>query len=156
MVGGKLNVITKVGNSTNAQAQVLGLDDGMTMMMAVGKANNLQHYGNDTTVMGAYGNLNVAVKSGDGLMIAATVGQGNLVVHNGDDTLGGFSYAWSPKTKNDATNPSTRLDTVNKIGKNLDKLADDEKGTSWGILDDPYIGFLFSKAPNQTSTSKTG
>ena len=150
---GKANVITKVGNSTNAEAGLGKLEDGLTLMAAVGKANVLTHVGNGPTGMVAYGNLNVATKVGDGLMVAAVVGQGNLVVHVGDGALGGFSYAKSGGGKT-VGDPSAPLDHVKEAEGVIANLLPDE-GNAWGMLDG-YFGFLFARAPEQTSKSKTG
>ncbi|MBE3638826.1 hypothetical protein [Mangrovicoccus algicola] len=85
---GKLNVMTKIGNS------YAGRDGkGATVMIGAGQANIVTHVGDGTTVIAADGILNVATKVGDGSTVALLNGQANVAIHVGDGMFIGVSVS---------------------------------------------------------------
>lgn len=103
---GKLNVITKVGDS--------GIDgeDGATVMVAAGHLNVLSHVGDGTTVLVADGIMNVATKVGDGATAALLTGQANIAVHVGDGMMIGLSLSTARFTPG-----ASRAKKVNAAGR---------------------------------------
>ncbi|MCD1619550.1 hypothetical protein ACFSDD_08285 [Salipiger marinus] len=85
---GKLNVMTKIGNS------YLGKDGkGATVLIGTGQANVVTHVGDGTTVIAADGVGNIATKVGDGATVALLNGQANIAIHVGDGMFIGLSKA---------------------------------------------------------------
>ena len=127
LMTGKLNVLTKIGNSHLEGAH------GATVLGGFGNYNVMSHWGNGTSVLVGFGTANIAAKIGDGDMFSLLVGQANVAAHVGDGFTFGLSVAQGRQTKYEKV--LKKANALEELSKEGGDFLDAMKKTAEALLD---------------------